>query len=42
VHSNLIEQVKVIFFDEDALPSTTDGPVGTYLGVGPKIMRLID
>ena len=42
VHSNLVEQVKVIFFDEDALPSTTDGEVGDYLGVGPKIMRLID
>lgn len=42
VHSNLIEQVKVIFFADGALPSTTGGQVGDYLGYGPKIMRLID
>lgn len=42
VHANLIAQVKVIFFNSEALPATTDGQVGDYLGVGPKILRLID
>lgn len=41
-NKNLVTQVKVIFFNSKALPSTTNGAVGPYLGVGPKIMRLID
>jgi Putative Flp pilus-assembly TadE/G-like len=41
-HANLVSQVKVIFFNQNALPSSTDGAVSDYLGVGPKILRLID
>jgi hypothetical protein len=37
-----IKEVKVFFFNVDALPNSTPGPVTAYLGVGPKIVRLID
>jgi len=37
-----IRSVKVIFFSIKALPNSTNGQVTTYLGVGPKIIRLID
>ena len=39
---NDIRTVKVIFFNIKALPNSTNGQVTTYLGVGPKIIRLID
>jgi len=39
---NQIRTVKVIFFNIKALPDNTNGQVTTYLGVGPKIIRLID
>jgi Flp pilus assembly protein TadG len=37
-----IKEVKVFFFNVDSLPNSTPGPVTAYLGVGPKIVRLID
>lgn len=42
VDNKALEQVKVVFFNWRALPSRTDGPVETYFGVGPKILRLVD
>ncbi len=41
--SNQVKQVKVIFFNVDALSPDDSGVVVTpYLGVGPRILRLID
>ncbi|KRF12638.1 TadE/TadG family type IV pilus assembly protein [Nocardioides sp. Soil796] len=38
-----IESLKVVFFDPDALPeSMAGGPVMTYLGVGTKVIVLVD
>lgn len=42
VHGNDIDQVDVIFFNWRALPSRTSGPVASYIGVGPKVLRLVD
>lgn len=40
--NNSIRAIRVIIFDEDALPSQTDGHVTKYLGSGPRIVRLTD
>ena len=37
-----LRAIRVIFFDEDALPSKTGGTVSDYFGVGPRIIRMID
>jgi len=42
IEQNQIKSVKVIFFNIDALPGTTNGPVQDYLGVGRPVIRLID
>lgn len=42
IQNNNVIQVKVIFFNINALPSGTPGPLVDYLGVGPKEIRLID
>lgn len=43
VTGNKVTQLKVVFFSTDALPADDNGQVVTpYLGVGPKILRLID
>jgi len=39
---NEIRTVKVVFINIKALPDSTNGQVTTYLGVGPKIIRMID
>ncbi|QIX27818.1 hypothetical protein ncot_15375 [Nocardioides sp. JQ2195] len=41
--SSGIETLKIVFFDPDALPeSMSGGPVMTYLGVGTKVIVLVD
>jgi hypothetical protein len=43
MEANQVKQVKVIFFNVDALsPDDSGGVVTPYLGVGPRILRLID
>jgi hypothetical protein len=43
VENNAVKQMKVVFFNADALSADDSGVVVTpYLGVGPKILRLID
>jgi Flp pilus assembly protein TadG len=43
VETNKVKQMKVIFFNADALSPDDSGVVVTpYLGVGPRILRLID
>jgi Flp pilus assembly protein TadG len=37
-----IKQIKVVFFNEDALPTDGDIPIIDYLGTGHRIIRLID
>lgn len=37
-----IKQIKVVFFSEKALPSQGDIPIIDYLGVGTRVIRLID
>lgn len=41
-HSNKIEQLKVIFFNINTLPNETEDSLIDYLGVGRRIVRLID
>ncbi|MBO0844559.1 MAG: Tad domain-containing protein [Nocardioides sp.] len=42
ISNNGITSLKVVFFNSDALPRDVDGTVIDYLGVGPKITRLVD
>jgi hypothetical protein len=43
IQGNQIKQLKVVFFNADALPAHDSGQVlSPFLGVGPKILRLID
>lgn len=42
VQTTQVKQVKVVFFNIEALPGSPSGPVSDYLGVGPKVLRLID
>lgn len=43
VDGNQIKQIKVVFFHADALPADDNGQAVTpYLGVGPKLLRLVD
>ena len=43
VETNKVKQMKVVFFNADALSPDDSGVVVTpYLGVGPRILRLID
>ena len=42
ISPNGIETLKVTFFNTNALPESTSGPTMTYLGVGPKIIVLVD
>ncbi len=37
-----IKQIKVVFFNGDALPIDGDIPVIDYLGTGNRVIRLID
>lgn len=40
--NNGLTQIKVVFFDIDALPSDGDIPLQDYLGVGKPIVHLVD
>ncbi|HEX5862027.1 MAG TPA: TadE/TadG family type IV pilus assembly protein [Nocardioides sp.] len=42
IPSNDITQIKVVFFDIDALPTDGDFPTIDFLGVGKPIVRLVD
>lgn len=43
IEGNQIKQMKVVFFNAKALPADDTGQVLTpFLGVGPRILRLID
>jgi hypothetical protein len=42
VQGNDIKQMKVVFFNSSALPSEGDIPLIDYLGVGTRVIRLID
>jgi hypothetical protein len=42
IEQNQIKSIKVIFFNIAALPDRTDGAVQDYIGVGPRILRLVD
>jgi hypothetical protein len=42
VQGNDIKQIKVVFFSLNALPSEGDIPLIDYLGVGSRVIRLID
>jgi len=42
VQGNDIKQIKVVFFNISALPSEGDIPIIDYLGVGNRVIRLID
>ena len=42
VQGNDIKQIKVVFFNSKALPSEGDIPIIDYLGVGTRVIRLID
>ena len=42
VQGNDIKQIKVVFFNLKALPSEGDIPIIDYLGVGTRVIRLID
>jgi hypothetical protein len=42
IEQNQIKSIKVIFFNINALPDRTDGAVQDYIGVGPRILRLVD
>jgi hypothetical protein len=42
VEGNDIKQIKVVFFNISALPSEGDIPIIDYLGVGTRVIRLID
>ncbi|HET7173575.1 MAG TPA: TadE/TadG family type IV pilus assembly protein [Nocardioidaceae bacterium] len=42
IDNNEIETVKVIFFNPRALPAPERGPLTTYLGVGPKVVNLVN
>ena len=44
IEQNQVKQMKVIFFNFDALPDRVNGNTGLtqYYGVGPRIIRLID
>jgi Flp pilus assembly protein TadG len=42
VQGNDIKQIKVVFFNMGALPSEGDIPIIDYLGVGNRVIRLID
>lgn len=37
-----LRAIRVIFFDEDALPTKSGGTITDYFGVGPRIIRMID
>jgi hypothetical protein len=38
-----VSRIKVVFFNEDALPTNAGGaPVTDWMGFGPKILRLVD
>lgn len=39
---NDLKSIKVVFFNWKALPTDTEGPFLDYLGVGPKLIHLID
>ena len=40
---NSVSRVKVVFFNEEALPTDVgDAPLTDWLGFGPKILRLVD
>jgi hypothetical protein len=41
MQGNDIKQLKVVFFNADALPRDAGGNVIDYLGTGPKIVRLV-
>jgi hypothetical protein len=42
IPNNDITQIKVVFFDVDALTNEGDTPLIDYLGVGQRVVRLID
>jgi Flp pilus assembly protein TadG len=42
ISNNGITALKVLFFNSDAMPRDVNDNVITYLGVGPKIVRLIN
>ena len=42
VQGNDIKQIKVVFFNTNALPTEGDIPIIDYLGVGARVIRLID
>ena len=42
VQGNDIKQIKVVFFNDDALPTDGDIPLIDYLGTGNRVIRLID
>ena len=41
-HSNKIEQLDVIFFNVNTLPNETEDSLIDFLGVGRRIVRMID
>lgn len=41
IANNGITSLKVVFFNSDAMPRDTNGNVIDYLGVGPKVTRLV-
>ena len=42
VQGNDIKQLKVVFFNDAALPIDGDIPIIDYLGTGNRVIRLID
>jgi hypothetical protein len=42
VQGNDIKRIKVVFFNDKALPMEGDIPIIDYLGVGSRVIRLID
>ena len=41
-HSNKIEQLDVIFFNVNTLPNETEDSLIDFLGIGRRIVRMID
>ncbi len=42
IENNGVTTIKVIFFNENALPGSVRGPTIEYLGTGPKAVRLVN
>lgn len=42
VEQNQVKSIKVVFFNFEALPNSSNGAVQDYIGVGDPIIRLVD